>query len=55
MFTPTTKPTLRYQLTFEGSWPCAVAFVGPRRLAAANQLGNIFIWDLPEKPPEFKG
>jgi len=53
MFTPT-KPTLRYQLTFEGSWPCAVAFVGPRRLAAANQLGNIFIWDLPEKPPEFK-
>ena len=48
------KPALRYQLTFEGSWPTAVAFVGPRRLAAANQLGHIFIWDLPEKPPEFK-
>lgn len=53
MFNPV-KPTLRYQLTFEGSWPMAVAFVGPRRLAAANQLGHIFIWDLPEKPPEFK-
>ena len=45
---------LAYQLTFEGSWPTAVAFVGPRKLAAANQLGHIFIWDLPEKPPEFK-
>lgn len=48
------KPVLRYQLTFEGSWPMAVAFVGPRRLAAGDQLGQIFIWDLPEKPPEFK-
>ncbi len=53
MFNPA-KPALRYQLTFEGSWPVAVAFVGPRRLAAADQLGQIFIWDLPEKPPEFK-
>jgi WD40 repeat protein len=53
MFNPT-KPTLRYQLTFEGSWPTAVAFIGPRRLAAANQLGHVFVWDLPEKPPEEK-
>jgi WD40 repeat protein len=54
MFTPA-KPTLRYQLTFEGSWPMAVAFLGSsRRLAAANQLGHIFVWELPEKPPEFK-
>lgn len=49
-----TKPKLLYQLTFEGSWPTAVAFVGPRRVAAANQLGHIYVWDLPEKPPEFK-
>lgn len=48
------KPKLVYQLTFEGSWPTAVAFVGPRRVAAANQLGQIYIWELPEKPPEFK-
>jgi WD40 repeat protein len=53
MFDPA-RPTLRYQLTFEGSWPVAVAFVGPRRLAAANQLGHLFVWDLPGKPPEFK-
>lgn len=48
------KPKLLYQLTFEGSWPTAVAFVGPRKVAAANQLGHIYVWDLPEKPPEFK-
>lgn len=51
-FNPT-KSKLLYQLTFEGSWPTSVAFVG-KRLAAANQLGHIFIWDLPEKPPGFK-
>src|SRR5436309_1502659 len=50
-FTPA-APKLRYQLTFEGSWPTAVAFLGSgRRLAAANQLGQLFIWDLPETPP----
>ena len=50
----TAKPKLRYQLSFEGSWPTAVAFLGSgRRLAAANQLGHIFVWDLPETPPAF--
>lgn len=54
MFTPA-KAKLRYQLTFEGSWPTSVAFLGSgRRLAAGNQLGQIFVWELPEKPPEFK-
>jgi WD40 repeat protein len=49
------KPKLQYQLTFEGSWPTSVVFLGSsRRLAAANQLGQIFIWDLPEIPPAFK-
>ena len=32
----------------------AVPFVGPRRLVAGNQLGQLFVWDLPEKAPEFK-
>ena len=54
MFNPA-KPKLRYQLIFEGSWPTSVAFLGSgRRLAAGNQLGQIFVWELPEKPPEFK-
>ena len=56
MFTPA-KPKLRYQLTFEasGAWPTSVVFLGSgRRLAAGNQLGQIFLWELPEKPPEFK-
>lgn len=48
------KATLRYQLTFEGSWPTAVAFLGSgRRLAAANQLGALFVWELPDTPPPF--
>ncbi len=42
-----------WQLTFEGSWPTAVAFLGSgRRLAAANEVGEIYLWDLPESPPE---
>jgi WD40 repeat protein len=54
MFTPA-KPKLRYQLAFEGSWPTSVAFLGSgRRVAAGNQLGQIFVWNLPGKPPEFK-
>ena len=48
------KPKLAYQLTFQGSCPTAGAFGGPRRLAAANQLGHIYVWELPETPPAFK-
>jgi WD40 repeat protein len=47
------KSKLLYQLTFEGSWPTSVAFLG-KRLVAGNQLGQLLLWDLPEKPPEFK-
>jgi WD40 repeat protein len=54
---PAFNPTnfkLRYQLTFEGSWPTSIAFLGSgRKLAAGNQLGQIFVWDLPEAPPAF--
>lgn len=43
---------LQYQLTFEGSWPTSVAFAGAgRRVTAGNQLGQIYIWELPETPP----
>lgn len=52
---PAFQPTgakLRYQLIFEGSWPTSVAFLDSgRRIAAGNQLGQIFVWDLPETPP----
>lgn len=41
------KPKLTWQLPFEGKWPMAVAFVDDgKRLAAANQAGDIFLWDL---------
>ncbi len=53
MFNPS-KSKLRYQLVFEGSWPTSVAFLGAGRLAAGNQLGQLFVWQLPENPPEFK-
>ena len=47
------NPKLAWQLTFEGAWPTSVAFLGSgRRLAAANELGQIVVWDLPEEPPE---
>ena len=53
-FNPT-RSKLRYQLTFEGSWPTTVAFLGSsRRLAAGNQLGQIYLWNLPDTPPAFK-
>ena len=46
---------LTYQLTFEGRWPTAVAWLDSgRRLAAGNQVGQIYIWELPETPPELE-
>jgi len=45
-----------WQLTFEGDWPTAVAFLGSSdRLAAANRAGQIFLWDLSVDPAEQKG
>lgn len=49
------NPKLLWQLTFEGAWPTAVAFLdSSRKLAAANQEGQILVWDLPEEPPAFE-
>jgi WD40 repeat protein len=42
---------LVWQLTLEGAWPTAVAFLSESRLAASDQLGRIFVWDLPASPP----
>lgn len=41
---------MSWQLKFEGSWPTAIAFLGSgRKLAAGNQDGQIYVWDLPEQ------
>ncbi len=49
----TDNPKLLWQLTFEGNWPSAVAFLGSsRKLVAANQDGQMYVWNLPEQPPE---
>ncbi len=46
------QPALQYHLVFEGDWPSAVTFLDTsRRVAAANQDGEIFLWELPETPP----
>ncbi|QDU30160.1 WD domain, G-beta repeat [Anatilimnocola aggregata] len=49
------NPKLLWQLTCEGSWPSAVAFVGSgQRVVAANQEGDIYLWDLPAEPGKFE-
>lgn len=47
------QPVQQYNLIVEGDWPSAVTFLdSSRRIAAANQDGEIFVWDLPETPPQ---
>src|SRR5262245_42220297 len=43
------KATLAWTLPWDADWVTAVAFVGPKRLAAGNNLGDILVWDLPDK------
>jgi len=46
-----TKSTLAFNLPWDADWVTAVAFLGTsRRVAAGNNLGQILIWELPEKP-----
>ncbi len=46
-------PIHQWQLSFEGEWPTSVAFLGDeRRLAAGNRSGQIYVWELPENPPQ---
>jgi WD40 repeat protein len=44
------KPTQAWTLPWDADWVTAVAFVGPHRVAAGNNLGQVLVWDLPEKP-----
>ena len=43
------KATLAWTLPWDVDWVTAVSFVGLNRLAAGNNLGDILVWDLPEK------
>lgn len=47
------KPIHKWQLSFEGEWPTSIAFLGDsRHIAAGNRAGQIYVWELPENPPE---
>ena len=44
------KPALAWNLPWDADWVTAVAFLGSsRRVAAGNNLGQILLWELPEK------
>ena len=44
------KAAPAWTLTWDADWVTSVCFVGPtRRVAAGNNLGQILVWDLPEK------
>lgn len=44
------KAKLAWTLPWDTDWVTAVSFLGPtRRLAAGNNLGQILLWDLPDK------
>lgn len=46
------KPEHIWQLYFEQAWPTSVTFLeNQQRIAASNQAGDIFIWELPSEPP----
>jgi WD40 repeat protein len=45
------KPTQAWNLTWDADWVTAVAWLGSsRRIAAGNNLGQILLWELPDKP-----
>ena len=45
------KAALAWALPWDPTWVTAVTFIGTsRRLAAGNNFGQIFLWELPEKP-----
>jgi len=47
------EPQHIWQLRYELAWPTSVAFLEDnRRVAAGNQEGDIFVWELPAEPPE---
>ncbi len=45
------KATLVWTLPWDADWVTSVSFLGStRKLAAGNNLGQILLWDLPDKP-----
>ena len=44
------KATLLWSHPWDAAWVSAVSFIGPRHIAAGNNLGEILVWELPEKP-----
>src|SRR5438094_64868 len=41
------KAALAWNLPWDADWVTAVSFVGPNRVAAGNNLGEILVWELP--------
>lgn len=48
----TANAKLTRQLTFEGAWPSAIAFLDNDRLAVGNLDGQLLVWDLRDEPVE---
>ena len=45
------KAALAWTLPWDADWVSAVTFIGAsRRVVAGNHLGQLLVWDLPEKP-----
>lgn len=43
------KAAEAWKLPWDADWVTAVCFLGENRVAAGNNLGQILVWDLPEK------
>jgi WD40 repeat protein len=41
------KAALAWNLPWDADWVTAVSFVGPNRVAAGNNVGDILVWQLP--------
>ena len=44
------KAMLLWSFTWDADWVSAVSFIGDKHFAAGNNLGEILLWELPEKP-----
>ncbi|MEY4614197.1 MAG: hypothetical protein RL179_2170, partial [Planctomycetota bacterium] len=44
------KSTMLWSFVWDADWVSAVSFVGDKHLAAGNNLGEILLWELPDKP-----
>lgn len=44
------KAVLAWTLPWDADWVTSVCFVGNNKLAAGNNLGDIFVWNLPALP-----